>query len=159
MLTLAVTGHRPDKLGGYSVEVYERLTDFAAGELAELAPDLVITGMALGWDMAIAEAARSIGLPYHAYVPFKGQQLKWPKESQDLHRNLLKSAQKVVYCSGPRHQPYKMHKRNEMMIEACDTVLAMWNGDNTGGTAAAVRYARLCGKEIINSWNRWAQYA
>lgn len=159
MLTLAVTGHRPNKLGGYSTEVYERLTDFAAGELAELAPDLVITGMAQGWDMAIAEAARSIGIPYHAYVPFKGQQLLWPDETQLLYRNLLKSAQKVVYCSGPGYSGWKMHKRNEMMMDAADSVLAMWDGNNMGGTAAAVRYARLCGKEVINAWDRWAQYA
>ena len=48
---------RRHKLGGYSVD----MTDFAAAVLARLAPSSVISGMALGWDQAVAYA--SVGVP------------------------------------------------------------------------------------------------
>ena len=35
------------------------------------------------------------------------------------------------------------------MIDNSDALLAVWNGDNKGGTAYTVHYARQMGKEIV----------
>lgn len=70
---IAFTGHRPDKLGGYSPEADRRLVAFARRLVVALqaryAPERFISGMALGWDMAVAEACASKGLPFIAAVP------------------------------------------------------------------------------------------
>ncbi|MBD2505253.1 hypothetical protein H6G83_32415 [Anabaena azotica FACHB-119] len=54
MNIIAATGHRPTKLGGYSPAVLSRLTDLATAYFERISPTQVISGMALGWDTAIA---------------------------------------------------------------------------------------------------------
>jgi hypothetical protein len=68
---LAVTGHRPKDLGGYSDAAFVKLVAFAKNNLGKWQPriEYVITGMAQGWDQAVAQACVELGLPFHAYVP------------------------------------------------------------------------------------------
>lgn len=147
----AGTGHRPDKLGGYIPEARQRLIDTALASLDEECTQ-VITGMALGWDMALAHAARMKGIPYIAAVPFKGQERIWLKVSQDDYHNLLKAAADVVYVCEEGYAPWKMQVRNEWMVNHCDKVLALWNG-TSGGTGNCIKYAEKVGKPIKNVWN------
>ena len=56
-MNVAGTGHRPNKLGGYDDDIYQRLVTLAMTYLEETRPKRVISGMALGWDQALAEAA------------------------------------------------------------------------------------------------------
>ena len=60
-LRIAATGHRPGKLGGHRQPVYDALRELAEEYFSEENPSLVITGMALGWDIAIAQAAAQAG--------------------------------------------------------------------------------------------------
>jgi len=71
-LVIAATGHRPDKLGGYGSDVHRRLVELAARYLDLEQPTCVISGLALGWDLAFADAALLLGLPVHGAVPFEG---------------------------------------------------------------------------------------
>lgn len=152
---IAATGHRPDKLGGYSDRVHEDLTRLAVAALAEAAMWPVISGMALGWDMAVAEAAARIGLPFTAAVPFLGQESRWPAESRARYRRLLKKAETVtIVCEGG-YAGWKMQRRNEWMVDNAQTILALWNG-SSGGTANCVAYAKSKGKDVRNIWDRWA---
>lgn len=153
-MIVAGTGHRPDKLGGYAEESETRLVFFAVEILGELKPSEVISGMALGWDMALAEAAWLLGIPFKAYIPFRGQESKWPRASQTLYRNLCVQAQDIVVCSPGGYDPYKMHVRNHRMVDDCDKVLALYNG-SPGGTAECVAYAQRAGREVLNLWSRW----
>lgn len=153
MLRLAVTGHRPDKLGGYSPEAYKKLVVVAYKSLEQLKPRVVITGMALGWDQAIAEAAYEHQIPFIAAIPFKGQESKWPKQSQEKYRELLKHAHHQEICSPGEYRIQKMQIRNEWMIDNCDEVLALYNGDKEGGTFNCVQYARVRDKVIYNAWD------
>lgn len=68
-MIIAVTGHRLYKLGGYGRDVYARLAQFAKDAIARYDPEQVISGMAMGWDMAVVprgarDLARKIIL-YH----------------------------------------------------------------------------------------------
>ena len=54
---VAGSGHRPSKLGGYSEQIHEKLVALAIGWLKKNEPSCVLSGMALGWDTALAEAA------------------------------------------------------------------------------------------------------
>ncbi len=154
-MIVAGTGHRPDKLGGYSTEAMARLVRLAMQSISGARqPKLVISGMALGWDTALAIAAWTLGIPYTAAVPFKGQESRWPKGNQEQFNFLLSKAKEIVYVCDDGYAPWKMQKRNEWMIDHCDTVLALWNG-SAGGTANCIGYAEKIGKPVINVWETY----
>ena len=154
-LVIAATGHRPNKLGGYGPDVFNRLVDLAGGYLREHNPSAVISGMALGWDLAFAQAAIEGGIPVHAAVPFPGQERMWPQSSQVLWRGLLDLCVSVTEVSpGPYHAG-KMQVRNEWMVDRCDRLCALWDGSN-GGTGNCMAYALRDPKVTIdNLWTRW----
>lgn len=106
--TLAVTGHRPDKLGGYNERTQRDLISLARIELARLEPHHVITGMALGWDQAIAQAAIDLDIPFTAAVPFQGQEDRWPHDSQREYRRLIAEAYRLAYVCRLGYAPWKM---------------------------------------------------
>lgn len=152
-MIISGTGHRPDKLGGYSDDVLVKLKTLAIDLIPEDTTK-IITGMALGWDTALALAAIWRHIPFVAAVPFLGQEKMWPKESQTRYHNLLGAAEDVVYVCDQGYAPWKMQIRNEYMVDHCDTVLALWDG-SAGGTSNCVKYAEKKGKPIINIWKHW----
>jgi len=152
---IAGTGHRPDKLGGYGEATFLRLCHVASEALIRLKPTRVISGMALGWDQALAQAATEWHIPFVAAVPFKGQEAAWPAASQKYYHELLRKAESVVYVSKPPYAARKMQVRNEFMVHKCDLLLALWDGSD-GGTANCVRYAKLVAhKRFENVWEQW----
>jgi len=60
----------------------------------------------------------------------------------------LSQADSVEYVS---HDYYDgcMIDRNHRLVEAAGLLLAVYNGERRGGTAATVRYARKLGRKII----------
>ncbi len=155
-MILAGTGHRPPKLGGYGEQVHIELVTLATEQIKALKPDLVISGMALGWDQAIARASMLLKIPFDAYVPFEGQERMWPRTSQENFTWLLARARRVLYVCPPGYAAWKMQARNEAMVDDCDRLLALWDG-SAGGTANCVRYAQSKGKEIVNCWQQWKE--
>lgn len=156
-MIIAATGHRPDKLGGYTDAVSHRLGSVASRWLEDQDPqdlEYVISGMALGWDQAVAHACVQLGIPFHAYIPFKGQEGRWPTHARHHYEFLLSMAAEVKVISGAGYQGWKMQKRNEAMVDRCTHVLALWNG-STGGTANCIIYAELRKRPIINLWSRF----
>lgn len=151
------TGHRPDKLGGYGDTVVEQIINVACDGLGDIKGDVtrVISGGALGWDQALAEAALRLNLPLTLALPFPGFWSKWPKRSQDNLEYMVSRADKVVYVCEEGYAPWKMQERNKWMVDNSDSVLALWNGTD-GGTANCVRYAEKVGKPIVNLWEMYA---
>lgn len=160
---VAGTGHRPNKLGGYSDATFNRLVDLAIAVLKHENPRHVITGMALGWDLALAVAAERLDIPYTAAIPFEGQEKRWPLHSQQLY-DLMRSRAANVHVLHPggqleMHEVIKlMYRRDEWMVDNADVVVALYNGDPRGGTAHTVKYAERVGKPIHNYWGSWVKY-
>jgi hypothetical protein len=158
---VTATGHRCNKLpGGYSREARVRLRDFASRWLEALRPRGICSGMAIGWDLAVADACVALGIPFVACVPFAvGQESRWPAESQDYYRSLLARAAKVIVCSPGGYAPAKMQARNERMVNiamrggAADPglILALWSG-TAGGTKNCLDYARIRQCPAVNAW-------
>lgn len=148
-MIIAGTGHRPNKLGGYDNNARETLTLIALEWLREHKPDKVISGMALGWDQALATAAILRDIPFIAAVPFKGQEEAWPASSRSRYHAILAYADEVVIVSEGGYSAKKMQIRNEWMVNKADRILAMWDG-TPGGTGNCIRYARNIGKPIDN---------
>lgn len=162
-MIVAGTGHRPDKItmGGrnaYDAAVHARLVELAVAVLKQPRPKVVISGMALGWDTALADAAVELDIDLWAYIPFIGQEKRWPEASQAHYTRLLTLAEKVVVCSEGGYAAWKMQVRNKRMVDDCDRLLALWNGSD-GGTANCVRYARERGRKIVNLWPSWMKYS
>ena len=151
---IAGTGHRPPKLGGYSEAALAKLISFAGIHLKKIKPTTVISGMALGWDTALACAALELDIPLIAAIPFKGQELMWPTGSQERYTRLLSEVSELVIVSSGGYSVQAMQERNEYMVNNSDLVLALHNG-SPGGTGNCVRYANKINKPIKNLWDEW----
>lgn len=151
MTTIAVTGHRPNKLWGYDTTGphYGQVASALSRAIDGYGADTLITGMALGFDQLAAEVAQSRDdVRCVAAVPFKTQALKWPYRSRRRYNELLYAADEVeVICHGP-YAPHKMQVRNEWMVDHADIVVALWDG-TPGGTGNCVDYALRKGKPIL----------
>ena len=87
-------------------------------------------------------------LRLHCILPHEGQADKWSDSAQERYRSILSQADTVEYVS---HEYYDgcMLDRNHRLVEAAGMLLAVYNGERRGGTAATVRYARKLGRRII----------
>lgn len=154
-LTICGTGHRPQHLGfddGFHPSVFALLVETAGAWLDQNPVTKVISGMALGWDQALATAAMDRGIPVHAYIPFLGQADSWPLPSHARYQKLLqRCSERKVICPGG-YSATKMQIRNEAMVDDSELVLALWNG-KPGGTGNCVAYAMMEGKPIVNLWD------
>lgn len=157
------TGHRPNKLGGYSEQALNDLTNLAYEALVELKPEAVIAGGAIGWDQALANAAYRLKIPLTLAYPFEGFESKWPKDSVGarFHKEMelivehLDVPIKKVYVSEPGYAAWKMQVRNKWMVDNATHVLALWDG-SAGGTGNCVAYANKIDRPVINLWERYA---
>ncbi len=167
-MIVAGTGHRPPKLLGYKSPAHEDLTDFARKALLGLEEEAgcagydvseiqVISGGALGWDIALACATLQLKWHLTLAVPFAGQDAFWHPDSKKLYREVLEQANHVeIVCPGP-HAGWKFIRRDEWMVDRCDEVLALFNGEPSG-TGKTVEYAEKTGKHVINLWDFFVRY-
>jgi uncharacterized phage-like protein YoqJ len=150
------TGHRPNKLGGYSNEAEDLVLATALAALDRNRPSKVISGMALGWDQALARAAVLRNIPFIAAVPFEGQEKAWPRDSQIMFTKLLRLAEGVQIVSEGGYAPWKMQVRNQWMVDNAGMVLALWDSSE-GGTGNCIKYAQKVGKPVVNVWDIYEQ--
>lgn len=150
---LAVTGHRPNRLGGYSVQ--PRLDHFALGVLARVGATRVYTGMAQGWDQAIAAACVALDIPFVAvlpgFAPGCSQSNRWPAPARERYDRLLAAADGVERLPFPG-AGREYHMRDQRIAEAGSWLLALWDGDARSGTGMTVRMARV---PVVNVWEEW----
>ena len=158
----AGTGHRPPRLGlSYTSEDEWLLRNFITNELEKIRPKptIIISGMAQGFDMCLAEAAIALKIPFWAYIPFESQPWKWPKKAQERYQALLDKAAKVDIISTGGYENSKFHKRDKAMVDSAEKVIALYDSVPKGGTALTVKYASEKGKDVINLWKSWEYLA
>lgn len=156
-MILAVTGHRPERLGGYGGDATSKLNNFALRVLKKHRPDYLMIGMALGWDTACANAALDLGIKFTAAVPFRGQERRWHADDRAHYNYLLSRAFDVHIVSDGGYSHDKLLKRNRFMVDQAHAVLALWSGERSG-TSHAVGYAVGTGKPVFNAWEEWRQW-
>lgn len=142
-LAIALTGHRPPKLAGYDYNnifykrLYKKLDNIVKQALTRYDYLELHSGMALGAD-----------------VPNMEQYKKWPpnSNSKEIWLKLMKYADEVITYEDKnpgKSIGYILNARNWGMIEPCEVLIAVYNGDKTGGTANAVKYGLSKKKKII----------
>jgi len=144
LFVVGATGHRlGEKVGGYTKEVEDNLLNISTNILDEINPTSVISGMAIGWDFAIAKASLHLGIGLVAAIPFKGQESRWAKSSQNEYWDILNNpltSSHIVCNSG--YESWKMQRRNEWMADRVNLMLAFWDGNKEGGTANCIEYCK-----------------
>ena len=148
----AVTGHRPQHLSGsqrdWIIQELDRLIE-------KMQPSWGITGMALGVDTWYAEACLRAGVPFHAYVPFTGQEQRWRADDKTRYWQLLEKAEVVqVICDPPvtdQDAIQAMFARNEAMVDDAEVLIAVWNGKRSGGTFGCYNYALKKDRPIVHA--------
>ena len=169
MAKLICTGHRPQSLpGGFKNKaLHRRIKNKIKQVLAVKKPELVISGMALGFDQWLAEVAVELNIPFIAALPCKGQERKWPSKSQEHYKWLLSKAHKIVYVDREIgyisrtvppdvYHPEKMIRRNEWMVDQLisqDFVLSLYIPMKKSGTAHTLNYANNRVVEHLNFIN------
>lgn len=151
MTTIAFTGYRPPKLGGYQTPnpIYDYVYQELEQLFIQLKPDKCISGMAQGFDLMAAELTLKLKIELVAAVPFQGQELYWPVDITKKYRSILKQAGMTIFCSSGEYAAHKYQIRNEWMVNHCDILLACINANETsGGTFNCVEYAKSQKKPI-----------
>ena len=167
-MKVAGTGHRPNKLQLHTDQDLAVLSTFAFNWLEELAEryepiDEVISGMAEGWDTALAIAALELDLPLVCAIPCEDQEKLWSEDAQAIYRGILSDATRVVLVSSGPYADWKMRARNGWMVDQLkgphDRLMTLWDG-SLGGTANCVSYAM--GKNrpglVDRRWRQWLRY-
>ena len=155
----AITGHRPNKFPWRYDETDSRCIALKA-VLAEQIAALVnagftqfLSGMAEATDIWFSLIVLSLreknpAIKLHCILPCKEQADKWSASSRDLYHSILDRADSVVYVSRTYYKNC-MLDRNRFLVTPAAALLAVYNGERRGGTAATLRYAQKMGREII----------
>ena len=155
-MVLAFAGHRPEKLPWGSdesdprCEALKRQIIEAVRTAAGEGYDTFLCGMARGCDFYFAEAVLSQGLRLEAYLPCPSQADRWSEADRSRYTALLMDCA-AVYMTEPEYSQGCMLRRNRKMVDAADGLLTVYDG-SSGGTGAAIDYARKRGKRVIGLW-------
>jgi uncharacterized phage-like protein YoqJ len=149
-MILGVTGHRPPRVGGYRVPnpVMTGIGDAIRADFARLAPERVLTGMALGVDQWVAWVCLEMNIPFTAVLPCEGFSTRWPSHAQDEFQHLLSLASDQILVSREVYTPGCLMQRNKWLVNNCETLYAVWNGVPDGGTYSTIRYAQRQGRIV-----------
>lgn len=152
-MIFGVTGHRdvlqePGELQQFARLSVARMVCAGASE--------IITGMALGWDLAVAEACMDLRVRFIAAVPFMRQPERWrPEDRARWERCLLAAYHVDVGSTVPGTKA--LHDRNRWIVDQCEELWAFHSGKR-GGTDHCVLYAQGVGRRIVMLWGDWLQY-
>lgn len=151
------TGHRPQSFteNNEKSEYIIKLKSEIALQIDKAVKDGFFdfyTGMAQGTDTFAAEEVlkkqqKDTRVKLHAAIPCEMQANSWNEKDKKRYEEILEKCESVTYVS--RHY-YRgcMQQRNKFMVDNSERVIAVWNGENAGGTAFTVKYASKQGKEI-----------
>ena len=163
VISISLTGHRPNKLAGYDLSkpyytrLRNRLIAIIERSLAKYSVVECHSGMALGadtvWAQAIVHCQAKYGrdrVVFVAEIPDYNQPSRWLKENKDEWNRLMAFADRVntYQKNDGRSYAYVLNQRNIGMIDACDILIAIYDGVSTGGTANGVRDGKKMGKWI-----------
>lgn len=153
------TGHRPERVGGYDAASLTVLVRTALDWLDTARPTRVISGMALGWDQAVAMACIETGVPLVAAIPYRGHGANWPARSYELYKRMLEKASDVKHVSERSFFEGALQARNRWIVNQCEHLVALWDGEKRGGTWNCLDYAASVGRPVTNLWERWVAHA
>lgn len=157
------TGHRPIELWNayrpfqyhnQRFETHKMLVLEAIDKCCQSGYDTFISGGAQGMDLLAAECVNEKRMSYPGLKliiarPFPSQHANKPKDSQAFIHNIMAFADAVVDVSPDPYNARKMQLRNMWMVDNAKIGIALYNGQQKGGTYNCIEYARKQGKFIL----------
>ena len=138
-MIIAGTGHRPedcphdeDSIRGF---ISRRLNDHKDNIVC------VISGMASGYDLWLADEALKLDLDVVAARPWAGHAPR--KADSEIYWSVIERAGFVVDTNEAVKYPgpWVYHDRNHWMVENATHLMAYWSGKESGGTYECWEYA------------------
>ena len=156
--TCSFTGYRPKKLnaclsGEFNILQLQELLKKQMQKMLDNGVSDFQCGMAIGSDLMFAQIAVALkerypGLvKFSAAVPCLDHDKNWGEQDRSLCRELLGKADSVVYVSESRYYDGCMAKRNRYLVDTCDELLAIYDGQR-GGTMQTINYAKKLGRKV-----------
>lgn len=148
-LTAAFTGHR-----NYDGCVDEALRQTIT-TLFDRGIHTFLSGMAVGFDLAAAEAVLELRLSLPelrliAVVPFVGQAYCFPVAERVRYDSILAAADQTIVIE-EHYTPACYAHRNDFLVDQASVLVAYYDG-STGGTRYTVKRARRLKSEVLNLW-------
>ena len=155
----AFTGHRPHKFPWRYNEADERCVALRVAlreqivALVEAGVTDFYSGGADGVDcwaalIVLELRKKNSALRLHCILPHKGQADKWSSSAQERYHSILEQADSVEYVSREYYDGC-MLDRNRRLVESVGLLLAVYNGERRGGTAATVKYAQKTRRKVV----------
>ncbi|MDB9513909.1 SLOG family protein [Kamptonema animale CS-326] len=136
------TGHR------YITSAWNREINHLINLALECNVNEFFVGMALGSDQVAAEILTKRKLNWTAVVPCGDQAELWKPRQRSHYKRLLSAANRTVTLY-PTYSPGVMQARNLWMVKRSQICLAVWSGNDSGGTALTVSMAKEHNLTII----------
>ena len=155
----AFTGHRPGRLPWGDDETDPRCLQLkraladAVRELSAHGCRRFLCGMAMGSDWYFCEAVTALravqpDVTLEAVIPWSGQPDAWPEHFRSRYYTLLAACDvRNILQNG--YTPGCLQRRNLWMVEQADCLLAVYDGQRGGGTAATVAAAGKRGLRLV----------
>ncbi len=152
-MRIALTGHRPQRLGlpddetsiewlGIEHWLIMQIAKMSEGEAVDL-----YCGMASGCDIAFGYVGSIIkggfDCKLHCILPCKNY-----NSSHKLYNQIKDAADEWVELSDDFYKGCD-NVRDQYMVDHCDVLLAIWDGNKSGGVWSTIRKAQKAGKQII----------
>ena len=143
--------------GEWFEHMHRSLTRLAMAALRRHRAAGVVSGLSLGWETALVEAAHDLKLPVTVLLAFKGVQSNWSLEHRQRFGRLLEKSDQVVTLFGGGYEPWKLRKARERAVSRGDLLLTLWDGHDAQ-VRAAIAFARARGRQVVNLWQSWVRY-
>lgn len=153
-MKIALTGHRPQRLGLPDDELdiaWSKIGRWIFNQILDASD--IYCGMANGSDILIGlntciikESPRfeeNRNLKLHCILPCKDY-----NSSNKYFSKLKQEADEWIELSDEFYKGCD-NARDQYMVDHCDVLLAIWDGNKSGGVWATIRKAQKAGKTII----------
>jgi uncharacterized phage-like protein YoqJ len=157
MITIAITGHRPDSflVSHYDQQEIKRIVnDIAVIFKREHKEELCFNlGGAVGADLWMGQACLENKIKYHLYLPFspETQSKFWEDEHKALLEEQMRHAVGIDIINPSGYDISDYQTRNEKMVDNSNFVVAFWVGKRRGGTYNCIKYALEQSKFVFNA--------
>lgn len=159
-MRVALTGHRPERLGLSKDEMddtWKKIRDwiinqlFKAYEASYLSDEKldIYCGMASGSDFVFGTVSmlmkvnEVIPLRLHCILPCKAY-----NSSHALYDDMKKYADEWIELADEFYKGCD-NVRDQYMVDHCDVLIAIWDGNKSGGVWSTIRKAQKADKTII----------
>jgi len=137
-MKVAITGHRPARIAGKEQEIKSWISEY----LSTIDCTKAYSGMAQGTDQIFAKVVEDLGIPLICCYPYKRVSFH-PAEIE-----INDKAEDVRFISD-EYSKKSYWIRDKYMVDNCDVLLAVFDGEQVGGTWITIQYAEKIGKPVI----------